>query len=130
MPPALKVTAEKRELGKLISGDDSKREWYMEEREAVREALVKCYNHVLFVQVDVFEAVNVHAQTEEAGGKPSPPALRGPAGSPAAYGQQVWQHRSDSKYEPCRTEQYEDGCPRPKPFPGGADSEIAAEKDA
>ena len=130
MPPALEMTAENRELGKLVSGNNSKREWNMEEGEAVGEALVKCYNHVLFVRVDVFEAVNVNAQTEEAGGKPSPPALRGPAGSPAAYGQQVWQRRSESKYEPCRTEQYEDGCPRPKPFPSGSDSEIAAEKDA
>ena len=91
---------------------------------------MKCYNHVLFVRVDVFEAVNVNAQTEEARCKPSPPTLRRPAGNSTAYGQQVWQHRSDSKYEPCRTEQYEDGCPRPEPFPSGADSEIAAKKDA
>ena len=102
--------------------------WRM--REAVGKPLVKCYNHVLFVRIDVFEAVNANAQTEEARGKTSPPALRRPAGTPAAYGPHVWQHRSESKYEPCRTEQYEDGCPRPKPFPGGADSEIAAEKDA
>ena len=54
MPPALEMTTEKREPGELISGDNSKREWYMEKREAVGETLVKCYNHVLFVQVDVF----------------------------------------------------------------------------
>ena len=70
----------------------------MEEGEAVGKALVKRYNHILFVRVDVFEATDMNAQTEEAGGEPSPPALCHPAGSPAAYGDTVWQRSSEAKY--------------------------------
>ncbi len=102
----------------------------MEEGEAVGETLVKRYNHVLFVRVDVFVAIDANAQTEEAGGEPSPPALGGPAGSPAAYGHPVWQRSSEAKYEPCRAEENEHDCPGPEPFPGRADSEMTSKKDA
>ena len=102
----------------------------MEEGEDVGEALVECYNHVLFVRVDVFETVDANTQAEEAGGEPSPPALGGPAGSLAAYGHPVWQRSSEAKDEPCRAEQYEHDCPGPEPFPGRSDSEMAAKKDA
>ena len=101
----------------------------MEEGKAVGEALVERYDHVLFVRVDVFEAIDANAQAEEAGGEPSPPALGHPAGSPAAYGDTVWQRSSEAKYEPCRAEQYEHDCPSPEPFPGRADSEMASKKD-
>ena len=35
----------------------------MEEGEAVGKALVKRYNHVLFLRVDVFETIDANAQT-------------------------------------------------------------------
>ena len=102
----------------------------MEEGEDIGKALVKCYNHILFVRVDVFEAVDVNTHTKEAGSEPSPPALCCPAGSPAAYGHPVWQRSSEAKYKPCRAEQYEHDCPGPEPFPGRANSDMASKKDA
>ena len=131
MPPALEMAAEKRERGKLVSGDNCEarvvdgggRGRRRSPREALQPRIVPPGRYV-------FEAVDANAQTEEAGGEPSPPALGCPAGSPAAYWHPVWQRSSEAKYKPCRTEQYEHDCPGTEPFPGRADSEMASKKDA
>ena len=124
VPPALEMAAENRERGDFVSGDSGEREGQMEEGEAVGKTLVERHDDVTLPRVDVFEAVDVNTQTEEAGGNPGPPALGG------ASGEQAWQRRGEAKDEPCRTEEDEDGCPGPDPSPGEAYGEMAAQKGA
>ena len=54
----------------------------MEKGETIGEAFVKRYNHVLFVRVNVFEAIDANAQTEEAGRRAEPTSARPPGRQP------------------------------------------------
>ena len=132
VPPARELAAEEREGGELVAGDGGEREGKMEQGEAVGEALVQGDDDVPLVRVDVFETADVNAQTDEAGGEPSPPALGGPYGRPAtdAGGAPVWQCRGEAQDERSGTEQDEDGYPGPKPLAGRADLDLAAEESA
>ncbi len=132
VPSAPELAAEQREGGELVASDGREREGEMEEGEAVGETLVKGNDDVSLIGVDVFETTDVNAQTDEAGGEPSPPPLGGPAGRPTtqARGAMVWQRRGEAKDEPGGTEENEHGGPGPEPLASGADGEIAAEEGA